>query len=620
MKTLIVSLHVRRSAQAVALAAGNLKAALPADLQQTTQLLDLYLRQPVTQMFEMIKAENADLIAFSLYLWNRSQVLRLAKDLKALDVPPFILVGGPEASADSIRLLNTGSFDAILRGEGEESFTLLADHISRAERINGIAGICLDPQQPLAEACSCAIEKLKSPWLSNCLNPVDGGVLWEVARGCPFSCSFCYDAKGMAGVRPLPLPRLAAELELFCSNGTEQVWVLDSTFNAPKNRGVQLLQLLLEKAPQLHYHLEAKADFIDAKTVELLSQLSCSIQLGLQSADTEVLAGLNRKINPDKFWAGVELLANSGLTFGLDLIYGLPGDSPAGFRSSLDRTLGYRPNQIDIFPLAVLPGTQLYEQKEQHGIIADDQPPYLLQESSEFSAEQMKYCTLLAAAVDLFYNLGRAVGFLRPCCESLKISPLQLVEDFRDWFVKTNGGEDALLTKETWPPQQILEFQQNFMQTRFTEAGQQQFIPLVCDILGYHYRYAETLLGDETLPAIDEPSEESVFCLAKGVCLVKFRCDILGALETEEIDLQRWGNLVEQTPTIGLMIRRGGQVLSEVLTEEFAELLSRAKEGQTRQQLLAGLPAEEAQELFQFALQEGLLVTEDYLRSRSMNP
>ena len=95
MKTLIVSLHVRRSAQAVALAAGNLKAAMPADLQQTTQLLDLYLQQPVTQMFEMIKAENADLIAFSLYLWNRSQVLQLAKDLKALGVPPFILVGGP---------------------------------------------------------------------------------------------------------------------------------------------------------------------------------------------------------------------------------------------------------------------------------------------------------------------------------------------------------------------------------------------------------------------------------------------------------------------------------------------------------------------------------------------
>jgi radical SAM superfamily enzyme YgiQ (UPF0313 family) len=606
MKILIVSLHVRHSAQAVALAAGNLKAALPPRLRQTTRLLDLYLRQPVPQMLETIKAAKADLVAFSLYLWNRPQIQQLAEELKGPN-GPFLLAGGPEASADSGRLLATGAFDAILRGEGEESFALLAERISRGESLEGIAGLCLDPQQPPVEACCCDIEQLASPWLNNDLLPVKGGVLWEVARGCPFNCSFCYDAKGMAGVRPLPFSRLAAELELFCRNGAEQVWVLDSTFNAPQKRGVRLLQLLLEKAPHLHYHLEAKADFIDAKTIELLSQLSCSIQLGLQSADTEVLAGLNRKIKPEKFWSGVELLANSGLTFGLDLIYGLPGDSYAGFSSSLGRTLGYRPNQVDIFPLAVLPGTGLYERKKELGLEADDRPPYLLRRSSDFSAGQMQRCALLAAATDLFYNLGRAVGFLLPCCEALKISPLQLVEDFRDWFIEAEG-EEALLATENRQPRQILQLQQDFMRQRFTLAGQQSLLPLVRDILNYHYSYAETLLNQETPPATEEISEGSILYLAKGVCLIDFGCDILGALEAEEIDLRRWGKLVERTPTSGLMIRRGGQVFSELLAPEFAELLGRAKGGQTRRQLLGGLPAEEGEELLRFALQEGLLV------------
>ena len=154
MKILIVSLHVRRSAQAVALAAGNLKSALPARLQQTTRLLDLYLQQPVPQMLEMIKAEKAQLVAFSLYLWNRPQILQLARVLKRLAVPPFVLVGGPEASADSTRLLATESFDAVLRGEGEESFARLAERISRSASIEGIAGLCLDPLQPPAEACN----------------------------------------------------------------------------------------------------------------------------------------------------------------------------------------------------------------------------------------------------------------------------------------------------------------------------------------------------------------------------------------------------------------------------------------------------------------------------------
>ena len=611
MKILIVSLHVRRSAQAVALAAGNLKSALPASLQQTTQLLDLYLQQPLTQMFETIQAAKPELVAFSLYLWNRQQILELARELKGLDTPPFILVGGPEASADSTGLLASEAFDAVLRGEGEESFALLAERISQGESPEGIAGLCLDPLLPPLEACCCDVEQLESPWLSKNLQPVEGGVLWEVARGCPFHCSFCYDAKGMAGVRPLPLPRLAAELELFRRNGTEQVWVLDSTFNAPQKRGEQLLRLLLEKAPKLHYHLEAKADFIDTKTIALLSQLSCSIQLGLQSADTEVLAGLNRKINPQRFWSGVELLANSGLTFGLDLIYGLPGDSYPGFSSSLERTLGYRPNQVDIFPLAVLPGTKLHQQKAELGLKADAQPPYLLRQSRDFSAEEMHSCALLSAAVDLFYNLGRAVGFLLPCCEPLQITPLQLMEDFRDWFVKTKGGEEALLTGNNWQSTQILQLQQDFMQHRFTAAGQQKLLPLVNDILDYHYQYAETLLDEETLPATKEIPAERVLSLAKGVRLIHFRCDILGALETEEIDLRRWGKQIEQTPTIGLMIRRDGQVMSEILTEEFADLLERSRSGQSRRKLLAALPIEETAELLQFALEEGLLVAKE---------
>ena len=37
-----------------------------------------------------------------------------------------------------------------------------------------------------------------SPYLSGVLNPQDyqGGALWELARGCPFKCAYCYESKG----------------------------------------------------------------------------------------------------------------------------------------------------------------------------------------------------------------------------------------------------------------------------------------------------------------------------------------------------------------------------------------------------------------------------------------
>lgn len=609
MKILIVSLHVRHSPQAVALAAGNLRAALPKKLQRETRLIDFTLQQKTSDILASIIEEDADLIAFSLYLWNRKTVLLLARELKKLKRAPFILLGGPEASADSQRLLATGDIDAILRGEGEESFALLADALAEGKNGQGIPGLQFSPHEPVPAACSCEIDQLESPWLSGALAPVAGGVLWEVARGCPFYCSFCYDAKGMAGVRPLPMPRLTKELEHFARSGVEQVWVLDSTFNAPVQRGYQLLQLLAKTAPQLHYHLEAKAEFIDAKTIDLLSQISCSVQLGLQTTNDEVLAGLNRKINPTRFWAGVKLLANSGLTFGLDLIYGLPGDSHDGFLSSLDKTLGYRPNQIDIFPLAVLPGTELYKQKEQRQLIADDQPPYLVTESVDFTAQQLIACELLKASVDMFYNRGRAVGFLVPLCTALKTSPLRLLENFRDWFTNISCVEQDLLDTGAFEVQQIHQLQKSFLRQQFEIKNLTHLQPLVDDILEYHFHYAETLIDKEVLPHDMPPREDVPLKLTEAVHLVSFNCDILGALESEEIDLKRWAKQLDMTPTTGLMIRRGQQVLCESLTEEFYTLLQGAKKGLTMKQLRAELSSAIGDELLEFSWNEGLIRT-----------
>jgi len=600
MKILLVSLHVNHSPQALPLAAGNLKAALPADLQPQTQLLNFDINQPFEQVLAQITAEKADLVAFSLYLWNRETILKLAAALKKPVKAPLIVVGGPEASADSERLLASNFFDALICGEGEIAFAQLVAQLAQGQPWGKIGGVC-SPQQPV---CVCpeplVLDDLPSPWVGGLLQPVDGGVLWEVARGCPFACSFCYDAKGVAGVRALPAKRLAAELEIFNQADVSQVWVLDSTFNAPAKRGHRLLQLLLDQAPLLHYHLEAKAEFIDQQTIDLLQQLSCSVQLGLQSANHKVLAQSNRHIKPERFWHGVELLSASGLTFGFDLIYGLPGDSPQGFAESLNKALLFRPNQIDIFPLAVLPGTLLARQSQGLGLEADQQPPYLLRKSPEFSCAHMRDCALLAGAFDLFYNRGRAVGFLVPFCAALGQSPLEFIQSFRDWFCQIHAGEEELLANANYTSQQIFTLQQLFIAWLFTGAGREKWRTLAMDILRYHFYYAETLLGREVLPREDGCPSAGQFKKAIGVELLDFNYDLVAALATSEIDLRQWSRVLEKTPTSALMLRRGGQVMCEAISPAFADFLRHPKVSQRKKH------AENA-EFLAFSWQQGLV-------------
>lgn len=608
MNILLITLHAQHSPQAVPLAAANLMAALPFERRSQTRILDLFMDQPPALMLEHINNAKPELVSFSTYLWNRQTVLDLCATLKEQPEPPFILLGGPEASADPDRLLATGTIDALLRGEGEESFPQLVDALYNDRPLKEIPGLCTSSRRDTPAACSCDPEKLRSPWLELKLQSRSRGVLWEVARGCPFHCSFCYDAKGLAGVRPLPEQRLAAELDFFLVNDVDQVWVLDASFNVPAARGKKLLRLLTTKAPQLHYHLEAKAEHIDAETVELLGQLSCSVQLGLQTADDEVLAALNRKIDPRRFWRGVEQVAYSQVTFGLDLIYGLPGDSCEGFVASLDRALSYRPNQVDVFPLAVLPGTELHRRRTDLGLQADELPPYTIRRSREFSEPELERCRRLKLATDIFYNRGRAVGYFLPVCKSFQVKPVDMLERFALWLGEQPEGERFFSETDSLDATEIFKLQQNFFRQQLQAIDRDAWWPLLLDTLKYHYHYAEALVGAEALPNRSAQPKSTRIQRAPGVQLIRFEHEILGTLESEEIDLARWQRRLDQGPSYGLMARRGNQVLVEELTTEFYQLLDRATRITPKTELVAGMPASLARELFDFAWQEGLLV------------
>ncbi len=611
MRILLPTLHVRRSAQAVALAAGNLKAALPAEQQLQTELLDLYLEQPLDTQLQQILASQPELVAFPLYVWNRQPVLQLCRELRRQRPDLTLLAGGPEASADPATVLQQGALDGVLCGEGEIAFAQLVVAKVRGEEPTGIDGYFAPGSSERPTAASCPdLAKLPSPWLSGVL-PLEPscGVLWEIARGCTFNCAFCFDAKGEKGVRPFPWQRLQQELQLFVAQQVGQVWILDSTFNAPPERGKQLLQLLIEQAPQIHFHLEAKADFLDRATAELLAQLSCSVQIGLQSADPEVLKPLHRTLQPKKMEKALQQLADAGVTFGLDLIYGLPDDNHQGFCASLDFALQQQPNQVDIFPLAVLPGTELHQKRDKYGIDADSEPPYLIRTNRHYSAADLERSKQLALATDIFYNRGRAVGFFLQFCEALSKKPAQLLENFAAWLENRRELKSAA---ENWQPAEILPLQLSFIREQLKQQNKSKLLPLAEDLLNYHFCCAELLLAPDCAPPAKMPGDRQLlrqrWQLNRAVRVQKFNyvLEELAAVGGEKMAWQLKQLTCE--PSYGIFLQQQGQTIIETLDDDFAQLLLAADGQRSTAELVRNLDRQSALELLQFAISQGLLL------------
>jgi Coproporphyrinogen III oxidase and related Fe-S oxidoreductases len=113
-------------------------------------------------------------------------------------------------------------------------------------------------------------------------------------------------------VRRFSLERIEAELKLFVRRGVTQVFVLDSTFNQDIKRAKTILKMIRRIAPDIHFHFEVRSEFIDPEMAQLFADIVCSLQIGLQSADPDVLKQVGRNFRRDDFSRKISLLNESG--------------------------------------------------------------------------------------------------------------------------------------------------------------------------------------------------------------------------------------------------------------------------------------------------------------------
>jgi oxygen-independent coproporphyrinogen-3 oxidase len=105
------------------------------------------------------------------------------------------------------------------------------------------------------------------------------------------------------------------------------------------------------------YTIEVDPRKVDRATVELLAELGFNrISLGVQDFDARVQQAINRLQSEEETFAVIDAArANGFKSIGIDLIYGLPKQSAAGFERTLERLLAAGPDRLSIYNYAHLP-------------------------------------------------------------------------------------------------------------------------------------------------------------------------------------------------------------------------------------------------------------------------
>jgi radical SAM superfamily enzyme YgiQ (UPF0313 family) len=390
---------------------------------------------PIESTARKIAELRPDLIALTLYVWSREDLLSLASalpDAYGSNQPPPVIVGGPEVTADPSSIQNHPAVDLAVIGEGEDAVVALMTELLSSPSIS-TADVMASFPAPFTLPPTADLDDLANPWKAKSIaHRRYEDVVWELTRGCPFACHFCFESKGSSRVRHKSLERAAEELRCISERGEENLFILDPTFNASPDRAAALLQLFLTYAPTLHYHMEIRTEFLNEEQAALFADLGCTVQIGLQTSTEEVAKNIGRPFSQEAFMEKVHLLHSEGVTYGFDLIYGLPDDTLEGFLESLDFALSCAPNHIDIFPLSVLPGTRLRDDAAGRGLNYLRTVPYTVLGSASFPEESLSSASDWTAAVHEFYNGFRAVPWFLTLCGSLDLRPVELIEAWRE--------------------------------------------------------------------------------------------------------------------------------------------------------------------------------------------
>ena len=133
------------------------------------------------------------------------------------------------------------------------------------------------------------------------------------------------------------------------------------------NRLLDLIDRSLDLTGCLEYTVEAgRPDTITQEKLQVLARHGVGrVSINPQSMDDRVLALCGRRHKAAQIPEGFRMARQAGFSsINMDLIAGLPGDTPAGFRGSLEAVAALGPENITIHTLALKKGADLYQHPE----------------------------------------------------------------------------------------------------------------------------------------------------------------------------------------------------------------------------------------------------------------
>lgn len=363
------------------------------------RVLEFGPKAPVGEIVGAMVDAGPDVLGLSCYVWNVKNLLTAAAAVKQRRPEMRVVLGGPEVGPVANQVLQSHPHvDVIVKSEGEIPLSEIIRAWSADESLERVTGICFRRGDTVIDTGEAPLVndlgELPSPHLHRYADYTGRIVCIETQRGCVFRCNFCFYNKDFSvRNRRFDLDRVTEEIRFWLEEDVQELYLMDPVFNLNATRAKEICRFIAQhNHRRIPLHAEIWAEFVDDEMARLMKDANFTfLEVGLQTTDETALATVERRLKRERFVEGIGHLKRHNLRFELQLIYGLPGETRSSFRKSLNFAASLDPQDLEVFPLMVLPGTELWQKADDLKLTFDPEPPYFVLSHLSMSAGDFEY-------------------------------------------------------------------------------------------------------------------------------------------------------------------------------------------------------------------------------------
>ena len=325
----------------------------------------------------VVSIRNIDNVTFP---GSRSYISGVSKIVDRCRGRAVVIVGGSGFSLMPVQLMAHLDADYGIVGEGEEVLPELIARLELGTPVTSLPGVLAR-----GDTSYLPVAPLKQiGFADRTLFPVqryhqEGGMAnLQTKRGCPFSCIYCiYPLLEGSRMRLRPVAEIIAEIRsLIEDHGVSYIYFVDDIFNYPPEFAEQLCRAMVRERLAINWSAFINPGFVSAGLVEAMVAAGCdAVEFGTESGSATMLRNMGKSFGVDQIRSASKLCREAGADFAHYMLFGGPGESEATIDETFALMDELEPDAvIAMTGIRIFPGTQLYRQAIEDGVITEETP------------------------------------------------------------------------------------------------------------------------------------------------------------------------------------------------------------------------------------------------------